>query len=137
MVDFILLAGRLLLVVLLYLFLFAVMRTGVGLVRGQNRKAETWTLTVDKGPKELRGLKLQVNGPVVVGRAPGADILIPTDFVSGRHARFLLMGSNLMVEDLDSTNGTKLNGHNVRETATCSAGDIVTIGNVDIRIGRS
>ena len=39
MVDLLLLAGRLLLVALLYLFLFFVVKTGVGLVRGQNKKA--------------------------------------------------------------------------------------------------
>ena len=101
MVDMLLLIGRILLVALLYLFLFAVMRTGIGLVKGQGSKAaRVWTLTVDKGPKALRGLKVNVMGPIIVGRAPGADILVPDDVVSRRHARFSLMGGDLMVEDL-------------------------------------
>lgn len=36
MIDIILFVGRIVLVVLLYIFLFAVMKTGVGLVRGQH-----------------------------------------------------------------------------------------------------
>ena len=132
-----LLAGRILLVALLYLFLLAVMRTGIGLVKGKNKKTKSWTVSVVKGPKALKGVKIVVAGPVIVGRSPGADILIPTDYVSGRHARFSLMGSNLMVEDLDSLNGTALNGHAVHEMTACSPGDVVTVGTVDIKIGRS
>lgn len=137
MVDFLLLAGRLLLVALLYLFLFVVMRTGIGLVKGQNKKKETWTVTVEKGPKALHGIKIAVNGPVVVGRAPGADILISSEYVSGRHARFSLMGNSLMVEDLNSVNGTLLQGKPVTTKTACQAGDTVTVGNVEIKIGRS
>lgn len=137
MVDLLLLAGRLLLVALLYLFLFFVVKTGVGLVKGQNKKNRQWKVTVTRGPKTLMGSTLAVTGPVVVGRAPGADIVIATDFVSGRHARFSLMGASLMVEDLGSTNGTLLNGKKVTSATSCSAGDVVTIGNVDIKVGRS
>lgn len=136
MVDLLLLVGRLLLVALLYLFLFVVMRTGIGLVKGQNKKAQAWTLTVERGPKTLRGVKLTVNSPIVVGRAPGSDILIPDGVVSGRHACFKPMGTSLMVEDLDSTNGTRLNNAPVHGTASCQPGDVVGIGNAEIRVGR-
>lgn len=136
MVDLLLLAGRILLIALLYLFLFFVVKTGVGLVRGQNKKEKAWTLNVEKGPRTLKGVRLTIAGPIVIGRAPGADIVIPTDYVSARHARFSLNGKNLAVEDLNSTNGTLLNGHPVKTLTACSEGDIVTIGNVDIKIGR-
>lgn len=137
MVNFVLLVGRLALVALLYVFLFAVMRTGVGLVKGQHKKSESWTVTVEHGPRTLQGVKLTVAGPLIVGRAPGADILIPTDYVSGRHARFSLLGTSLMIEDLGSTNGTSLNGRPVGEMCACTVGDVVTVGDVDIRVGRS
>lgn len=137
MVDLLLLVGRLLLVALLYLFLFFVVKTGVGLVKGQNKKVKQWKVTVERGPKALRGARLTITGPIVVGRAPGADIVIPTDYVSARHARFSLMGTSLMVEDLGSTNGTLLNGQRIRGAVACSPGDKVTIGNVDIKVGRS
>ena len=51
-------------------------------------------------PKELRGVSIVVRGPVIVGRSPGADIVVGAGYVSGRHARFSLMGQNLFVEDL-------------------------------------
>ena len=47
---------------------------------------------MERGPKELRGVSIAVHGPVIVGRSPGADIVIGAGYVSGRHARFQLMG---------------------------------------------
>ena len=44
MIDLVLFAGRIVLIVLLYIFLFAVMKTGVGLVRGQRRDSAIWTI---------------------------------------------------------------------------------------------
>lgn len=134
MIDVVLLAGRLLLVALLYLFLFAIMKTGIGLVKGQRRKEKSWGLSVERGPKELRGVKMAVNGPVIVGRSPGADIVIGASYVSGRHARFSLMGQNLFVEDLGSTNGTAVNGKRISEPAALRSGDVVSVGDVAIRV---
>ena len=64
MIDLVLFVGRVLLVVVLYIFLFAVMRTGVGLVRGQRRDAAIWSVDVEKGTRSLRGLHVDILGPV-------------------------------------------------------------------------
>ena len=133
MIDIVLLIGRLLFVALLYLFLFAIMKTGIGLVRGQRKKEKTWTVAVERGPKELRGVQIAVRGPVIVGRSPGADIVIGAGYVSARHARFTLMGQNLFVEDLGSTNGTLVNGRAIAAPTALRTGDTVTIGDVAIR----
>ena len=137
MIDVVLLIGRLLFVALLYLFLFAIMRTGIGLVRGQRKKERTWNLSVEKGPKELRGVSIAVRGPVIVGRSPSADIVIGAGYVSARHARFSLMGQNLFVEDLGSTNGTTVNGASITDPVALSENDVVGVGDVVIRVRRS
>lgn len=134
MIDIVLLIARLLFVALLYLFLFAIVRTGIGQIRGTRKKGKSWTLAVEQGPNELRGIQMPVTGPVVVGRAPGADIVIATGFVSGRHARFQLMGQNLFVEDLGSRNGTIVNGAPVSDPVALSNKDVVEIGDVSIRV---
>lgn len=134
MIDVILLIGRLALIALLYVFLFAIMKTGIGLVKGQRRKEKSWTVSVERGPKELRGVSIPVHGPVIIGRNPGADIVIGAGYVSGRHARFTLMGQNLFVEDLGSTNGTFVNGQPVVEPAALRNNDVVTVGDVAIRV---
>ena len=53
MIDVILLIGRLLFVALLYLFLFAIMKTGIGLVRGQRKGEKTWTVAIEKAPRNF------------------------------------------------------------------------------------
>lgn len=137
MIDIVLLVGRLLLVALLYLFLFICMKTGIGLVKGQHRKHDVWSVAVSRGPKELRGVKIDITGPVVIGRSPGADIVIGTGFVSGRHARFTPVGADLVLEDLGSTNGTFLNGQPITMPMGLKSGDIVGVGDVEIKVGRS
>ena len=134
MIDYALLLIRLLFVALLYLFLFAIMKTGIGAVRGQRKRERTWTLSVERGPKELRGVSIVVRGPVIVGRSPGADIVIGAGYVSGRPARFSLMGQNLFVEDLGSANGTAVNGELIAAPTALRSGDTVNVGDVAIRV---
>ena len=127
MIDLLLFAGRILLVALLYVFLLATMRTGIGLVRGQRRDAAIWSVDVEKGSKALRGLHVDILGPVVVGRSPSSDIVINEPFVSATHARFTLQGPALVLEDLGSTNGTLVNDVDI---AQCQLhdGDLITLG---------
>ena len=70
-------------------------------------------------------------------RSPAADIVIGAGYVSARHARFSLMGQNLFVEDLGSTNGTTVNGQSILDPVALNDDDIVTVGDVVIRVRRS
>ncbi len=136
MIDVALLAGRLLLLALLYLFLFAAVRAGIGLVSGQRARkgAGSFVLTVAQGPSELRGVTVPVTGPVVIGRSPGADIVIGDDFVSGKHARVSPRGAEAVLEDLGSTNGTLLNGQRVTASQSLRPGDVIDIGAVRLKV---
>ena len=136
MIDIILFAGRIVLVVLLYIFLFAVMKTGVGLVRGQRRDSAIWTIDVDKGPRGIRGIHMDILGPVIVGRSPA-----PTSASTSRSSRratrvFSLQGPALVIEDLNSLNGTLVNGRALQEPATLREGDEVQIGDVVMKVNR-
>ena len=78
-----------------------------------------------------------MRGPVIVGRSPSADIVIGAGYVSARHARFSLMGQNLFVEDLGSTNGTLVNGQRIVEPVALNNNDVVNVGDVSIRVRRN
>ena len=136
MIDLILFAGRVLLVVLLYIFLFSVMRTGIGLVRGQRKDGAIWSVDVEKGVKSLRGLHVDILGPVVIGRSPSSDIVIDEPYVSASHARFTIQGPALVLEDLGSTNGTMVNGHIIEQPVTLRDTDEVQVGDVIMCVGR-
>jgi hypothetical protein len=136
MIDLVLFAGRVLLVALLYLFLFATMKTGIGLVRGQRRDTAIWSVDVEKGEKSLRGLHVDILGPVVVGRSPSSDIVIDEPYVSATHARLTLQGPALVLEDLGSKNGTLVNGHPVTQPVSLRDGDDVQVGDTVMRVSR-
>lgn len=139
MVDLALLAGRLLLLAMLYLFLFAAIRVGVRNVSVAKaaRQPGGLVLKVVEGPPELRGVALPITAPVVIGRSPGADIVIGDTFVSGRHARVAPVGHDVIIEDLGSTNGTLLNGSAVDRPQSLRPGDVVDIGAVRLTVDAS
>ena len=128
--------GRILLVVLLFVFLFVIMRTGVGLVRGQRSDAAVWSVDIIDGADEVKGEHVDILGPIVVGRSPGADIVLPGAYVSGRHARFMPQGPALVVEDLNSMNGTLANGRAIVGPTVLHDCDLVQIGDAVMRVTR-
>jgi hypothetical protein len=136
MIDLVLFVGRILLVALLYVFLFVAMKTGIGLVRGQRKDAAIWSVDVEKGPRALRGLHVDILGPVVMGRSPSSDIVIDEPFVSATHARYTLQGPALVLEDLHSTNGTLVNGHPIDQPVTLRDEDEVQVGDAIMRVSR-
>ncbi len=69
-----------------------------------------------------------VTGSVVrVGRDNSADIVLSDDLVSRRHARFRPSERGWVLEDLESTNGTRVNGFRTR-AQLLTDGDTITIG---------
>ncbi|WP_159744347.1 FHA domain-containing protein [Luteimonas cellulosilyticus] len=63
----------------------------------------------------VSGKVFPVAGPVVIGRAPECDITVPADEISRRHAVVKPVGDGLSVDDLDSSNGTYINGKRVQQ----------------------
>lgn len=74
-------------------------------------------------------LKLR-SDETIVGRQSGCDIRIPSAEVSRRHCRLLFDDGVLTVEDLDSANGTFVNGKEVKGSALVRPGDRLEIGPV-------
>ncbi|MCL2654349.1 MAG: FHA domain-containing protein [Coriobacteriia bacterium] len=136
MIDVILLAGRIVLVVLLYIFLLFAAKTGVGLVRTAKSKKGTLTVVVIQGPTALLGTTMPLTSALVIGRAEGTDIFINDPMVSSKHARITPVPSGAILEDLNSTNGTLLNGMKVTIPAALAVGDQIAVGNVMLEVGQ-
>jgi hypothetical protein len=73
---------------------------------------------------------------VTIGRLPECAVALDDPNVSRRHAQVRYDGSNVIVVDLGSTNGTKVNGVAVREHKL-SPGDRITIGTTTLRFDPS
>jgi DNA-binding NtrC family response regulator len=84
----------------------------------------------------LGGVEAVTLGPdqtVVIGRAPPSDLPVPDPSLSREHARFILKEDAVEVEDLGSTNGTRVNGKPVK-LAVVAEGDEVGLGAVTVSI---
>jgi len=71
--------------------------------------------------------------PITIGRSPDNDLPVDNLAVSNHHARVYYEGSRLVVEDLDSLNGTFVNDLRV-ERATLHDGDSIWIGKHHIKV---
>ncbi|NLF65759.1 MAG: FHA domain-containing protein [Chloroflexi bacterium] len=69
-----------------------------------------------------------------IGRAPGNTIVLEDDYVSNEHALLMLRGQQWWVEDLNSRNGTLLNGERLHAPTIISAGDVLTIGGSQLKL---
>lgn len=59
-------------------------------------------------------LRVKLGGPTVVGRALGCELWIDDSKLSRRHCRIEQVGDEWFVEDLDSTNGTYVDGQRIK-----------------------
>jgi len=138
-VDVALLAGRILLLALLYLFLFATVRAGLGLIRrgDQAQPERPLTLVVVSGPPELTGVRIPLDARVRIGRSPDLELVIADDFVSTQHAQILPAPGGPVLEDLGSTNGTLVGGRRISRVVPLAAGDEIEVGPVKMKVSRA
>ncbi|MCO4761942.1 MAG: FHA domain-containing protein [Myxococcales bacterium] len=76
---------------------------------------------------DLQGQVHVVDGELIVGRSTSCDVFIPDRRMSRRHARFYSEGRSLFVEDLESHNGTYVNGKRVARMQLFTS-DVVRVG---------
>ena len=78
------------------------------------------------------------DGTTLVGRGPDNDLQIIEQSISRKHARILLSGESLFIEDLGSQNGTQINGHPVGSyfQIEIKQGDFISLGSVLISLGK-
>ena len=90
-----------------------------------------WILESTDPPITLR---LPVAAVKTVGRTARADVILEAPLVSRVHCRLTAYDSDqLIVEDLESTNGTQVNGERVSR-AVLRTGDTLTVGRVNFSV---
>lgn len=73
-------------------------------------------------------------GELIVGRSRECDIVLASDNVSRRHARLTLDERGLIVEDLASANGVRVNDSRVEGVAFLKAGDVLRVGDFRLHV---
>ena len=89
-----------------------------------------YELLVIKGPVEGQVYPLK-DGEVVIGRDPTCQLNFEDRTLSRQHAKIIINGDNLTVEDLDSVNGVLLNGGRLR-SSELKVDDRLTLGNIEL-----
>ena len=67
------------------------------------------------------------HGPFRIGRALDSDLVVDDVRISRHHAQITRQGERWLLSDLDSTNGTQVNGVPIRRT-TLHSGDLLSLG---------
>lgn len=90
-------------------------------------------LEVKSGPSKGKGIRLQAGQSVRVGRTSGSDFVLPADgHLSGMHFEVTAEENECCLRDLNSTNGTLLNGQRINQ-AVLHDGDVVVAGETIFR----
>ncbi|MDB6038467.1 MAG: domain containing protein [Verrucomicrobiales bacterium] len=79
-----------------------------------------------------RTLELKVD-KTTIGRLEDNSFQIAEPSVSSHHCEVLLKGSDVVIKDLNSTNGTFINGEKITES-TLKPGQILRLGNIELRL---
>jgi hypothetical protein len=103
--------------------------TGPG---GRAAATDAW-LVATKGGALEPGERFDLFGGISIGRSSDADVRIEDRYASGIHARVYSRGANYYVEDMNSTNGTFLNGGRLNGEAKLNDLDEVRIGDTEFR----
>lgn len=138
-VDDILLLGRIAFVVALYLFLlFLAVLLRRELRRApaaEGERAPADLLVMDPGETGLEaGERLLLLTNTTIGRDSESDLILDDTFISSEHATLSWNGTGWVVRDLGSTNGTRVNGEDVRRPTPVKLGDILEFGRVRMKL---
>ena len=91
-----------------------------------------WLLKTDEGAEPELTFRILPGNSKTMGRAPQAEFIVDAALVSRFHCRVSAGANELEVVDLDSTNGTFVNGERIEKRATLKAGDRLGVGRVDL-----
>ena len=90
-------------------------------------------VVVELSGKEI--LRVPLKGPsMTIGRDPQCDLHLDNRALSRRHAQIEKRGAAIWVRDLNSQNGTYVNGNRIAEPLALNGGDIVEVGRYHVRI---
>jgi hypothetical protein len=77
------------------------------------------------------------DGELLIGRSPSCRVRIDHPAISRRHAKMMVLGSQVELEDLGSRNGVFVNGERLQGRQTIQVGDRIAIGNAEFQLVRA
>lgn len=93
-----------------------------------------WLLKTADGTEPALSFRILPGNMKTIGRATQADFIVDANLVSRVHCRLTAGATELEVTDLDSTNGTFVNGQRIETSARMKSGDRLGVGRVELLI---
>ena len=90
-----------------------------------------YQLVMKTGPTPGKTFTLE-DTEISIGREVGSGVYVNDVEVSRRHARLVSQFGDYLLEDLDSTNGTFVNGQRITGQRILKAGDTVFLGEITV-----
>ena len=100
--------------------------------RGRAAATDAWVVATAGGGLDA-GERFDLFGGISIGRSADADVRIEDRYASGVHARIYSRGASYYVEDMNSTNGTLLNGERLEGEVRLKDLDQIQIGGTEFR----
>ena len=104
------------------------------------RPVRALTTSMTSSPERRRPFLLQFprggGGQFSIGRDASCDLTISDMTVSRLHAQLERTADGWLLSDLESTNGTRVNGWRVRGQVPVKVGDLVSFGTLEVIFGR-
>jgi len=127
---------RYLFILLIYLFMFGIIRMiylDIKSMGGVITDGTTYLKLLNR--KDTLSFKVRevyiLDKDVKLGRSNDNEIILKDQFISKHHAKIAIDESQYFLEDLESANGTFLNGTRINDVVRLNNGDIIKLGQIE------
>ncbi|MBS4534324.1 FHA domain-containing protein [Clostridium sp. D2Q-14] len=127
---------RYLFILLIYLFMFGIIRLiylDIKGIKNKEIRGNTYLKLINR--KDSLPFKVDefysLVSNVTIGRSKNNKIIIKDPYISKKHAKIIKERNQYFIEDLNSANGTFLNSEEIMDAAILKNGDIITIGSIN------
>ena len=132
-------------IIVLYFIIYYALKIMYKDVKGGGRRRQSSAkknygievLSVGENSNLEEGSILLLNGVITIGRKDGNTIRLTEPYASGNHARILVKNNEILIEDLNSTNGVFINDEKINGYAKIRANDKIRIGSTIFKVIRA
>ncbi|GAA0753695.1 MULTISPECIES: FHA domain-containing protein [Clostridium] len=132
-------------IIILYFIIYYALKIMYKDVKGGGRKRQSSTkknygievLSTGENSNLEEGSILLLRGSITIGRREGNTIKLDDQYASGNHAKIIVKNNEIVIEDLNSTNGIFINDERINEFAKIRANDKIRIGSAIFKVIRA
>lgn len=132
-------------IIVLYFIIYYALKIMYKDVKGGGRRRQSSAkknygievLSVGENSNLEEGSILLLNGVITIGRKEGNTIRLTEPYASGNHAKIVVKNNEILIEDLNSTNGVFINDEKVNGYSKIRANDKIRIGSAIFKVIRA